>query len=100
MFSKIVTITYKKFLDVYLKNHYNCLSLVYFKYADGYVGECKYLNGYKPVYKWKNADGFYILRHIKDNDYQVIFIQHPSYKCFLGFKKLQYIINSYLKEND
>lgn len=86
MISRIITVLYKKFLNLYLGNKE--FKIEYFLYSDDYKGECKFLNGLKPTNKWHKADGFYILGFTQF-DYKVLFAQHLNSKCFLGFRKLR-----------
>ena len=86
MISRIITVLYKKFLDIYLGN--KKFKIEYFLYSDDYKGECKFLNGLKPTNKWYKADGFYILGFTQPDEYKVLFAQHLNSRCFLGFHKL------------
>ena len=87
MISRIITVLYKKFLDLYLNNKE--FKIEYFLYSDDYKGECNFLNGLKPSTKWYKADGFYILRLTQPFEYKVLFAQHLNCICFLGFPKLR-----------
>lgn len=98
MISRIITVLYKKFLDLYLTKNKE-FKIEYFVYSDDYKGECNFLNGLKPTTKWYKADGFYILGLLQPYDYKVMFAQHLSCICFLGFLKLRKHIKGN-EEND